>query len=102
MTATSSPRESDFLIAMGEEFGLAICPPVDISEAAPNECDEAISLALGDSVTPELLATLGPADHEKLASAFGSWFECEPPSLEQITKAVTATLVRWPAGSLGD
>jgi len=102
MTATSSQHESDFLIAMGEEFGLTICPPVDISEAAPNECCEAIFLALGDSITPELLATLEPTDYEKLASAFGSWFECEAPALGQIAKAVNSTLVRWPVGSLYD
>ena len=102
MTNTSHQDEVDFLLAMGEEFGRTVCPPVIFDDAAPNECCEAIHLALGDSVTPELLASLRTPDFVKLAEAFGNWFECEPPEPEQIAKAVAGTLFRWPIGSLND
>lgn len=42
---------SYFLVAMGEEFSEKVCPPVPFNEAPPNECCEAIHLALGDLVT---------------------------------------------------
>ena len=102
MTDTSRQNELGFLIAMGQEFGQAVCPPVPRDEAAPNECCEAIYLALGKPVTPERLAALGPTDHIKLADAFGRWFECNPPQPDQIAKAVERTLFRWPIRSMED
>lgn len=98
------PRQAlvDFHSAMGEEFGNAVSPPVPYDEAAPNECCEAIALALGDEVTPDRLAALSAADLDRLAAAFAEWFECEAPSVAQMELAVARTLVRWPAGSLDD
>jgi hypothetical protein len=96
----SEQAYSDFLAAMGEEFSNLVSPPVPFFEAAPNECCEAIFLALGDSVTPSCLAKLSNHDFERIAGAFSNWFECEAPPTSQIAEAVARTLTRWPVGSL--
>jgi hypothetical protein len=93
---------ADFLSAMGEEFGALVSPPVPFLEASHQQCCEAIWLALGEGVTPSVLAVLTQPQLEQLAVAFGRWFECSPPPVMQITEAVARTLHRWPPGSLGE
>ncbi|WP_147336837.1 hypothetical protein [Pseudomonas abyssi] len=93
---------ADFESAMGEEFGDLVSPPVPFFEASPHECCEAIWKALGDDVTPTMLENLTDSDFQKIAVAFGNWFECEAPPAMQIAEAVARTLSRWPAGSLDE
>ena len=94
--------KADFESAMGEEFGDLVSPPVPFFEASPHECCEAIWQALGDDVTPTVLANLTDPELQNIASAFGNWFECEAPPVMQIAEAVARTLSRWPAGSLDE
>lgn len=86
---------------MGEEFGASVCPPVPCEEASIHEFCEAIWLALGEVVTPMLLASLSDKQIQQLTAAFGTWFECSSPSPVQVTEAVASTLSRWPPDSFG-
>lgn len=87
---------------MGEEFSDLVSPPIPFFEASPHECCEAIWQVLGDDVTPTTLANLTDSEFQKIALAFGNWFECEAPPAMQIAEAVARTLSRWPAGSLDE
>ncbi|MGE8498190.1 MAG: hypothetical protein ACN6O6_11845 [Pseudomonas sp.] len=97
-----STLQMDFETAMGQEFSELVSPPVPFFEASPHECCEAIWRACGHEVTPTTLAALGPLQLEQLATAFGQWFECEPPATMQLAEAIARTLSRWPPGSLGE
>ncbi len=93
---------ADFECAMGEEFGNSVSPPVPFLDASPHECCEAVWQALGDDVTPVVLANLNESEIQKIALAFGNWFECEAPLAIQIAEAIARILSRWPAGSLDE
>jgi hypothetical protein len=95
--AEQADWNSDFEQAMGEEFGVAVSPPVPFEDASAHECCEAVWRALGPEVTPAILASIGTAELERLASAFASYFECERPSHAALERAVTGVLARWPA-----
>lgn len=101
MSEHSQSREH-FLLAMGEEFGATVSPPVPFLEAEPGECCKAIYLALGRNVTPTTLAELSPADYIRISEAFSRWFDCDPPPTMQIAEALARTLARCPAGSVQD
>lgn len=90
----------EFMSAMGESFGECVCPPVPFDDASPHECCEAIWSVLGREVTPERLACITESELVAIAREFGERFESEPPTIEQIMKAVARTLARWPVGSL--
>jgi hypothetical protein len=100
--AGSQSLKLDFESAMGEEFGDLVSPPVPFLESSPHECCEAIWQALGDDVTPTMLTNLDESGYQKIAAAFGNWFECEAPPVEQIAEAIARTLSRWPAGSINE
>lgn len=77
----------DFWAVMGEEFFQAICPPVALEEASPQECCEPLRQVLGSSVTPRVLAALTEADLHRLAEAFGAIFDVPPTSPERLRRA---------------
>ncbi len=89
----------DFDQAMGESFASFVSPPVQWEDASPHECCEAIWTVLGFDVTPELLASLNNEKIEDIRIAFGTYFECEQPTTQNIIDAIAATLSRWPIGS---
>ncbi|MFC3686954.1 hypothetical protein [Aquipuribacter hungaricus] len=93
----SEQDRADFAIAMGESFAAAVCPPVPVADASPQECCEAVRLALGVQVTPVVLAAVDATRLDSIAAAFGQWFETDPPSRSQVEAGVAATLARWPA-----
>jgi hypothetical protein len=66
------------------------------------DCWDIVCQAAGDEVTPARLAALTPADLRRLAAAFGEYFDSAAPSVRQVKAAVSATLARWPIGSLGE
>ena len=98
----SQSLKKDFESAMGEEFGGLVSPPVPFFEASPHECCEAIWQALGDDVTPTMLANLDESGYKKIAASFGNWFECEAPPVMQIAEAIARTLSRWPEGAINE
>jgi len=102
MAMAESDLRPDFEVAMGEEFGALVSPPVPFFEASPHECCEAIWAALGRDVTPRRLARITPSQIEELANAFGTYFECDAPAGMQLMEAIARTLSRWPPGSLDD
>ena len=100
--ASENDLKPDFEAAMGEEFGALVSPPVPFFEASPHECCEAIWLVLGRDVTPTALARVSSSQIEKLANAFGTYFECDAPPGMQLAEAIARTLARWPPGSLDE
>jgi hypothetical protein len=92
----------DFEQAMGETFGEYVSPPVPFDDATPHECCEVIWSVAGREVTPTRLAGLSEAELSHLARRFGEWADCDPPTVEQIKRAIAQTLARWPVGSLGE
>ncbi|MBM9466742.1 hypothetical protein [Nakamurella leprariae] len=83
--------------AMGVQSGDCLWPPVPFDDASPYECCEAVWSALGQAVTPAMLASLDDQDVTRLAAAVGQWFEVDTPSLAQVRTAGAQTLARWPA-----
>ena len=109
LEGTEDPMESrgeewrdDFEQAMGESFGDCVSPPIPFEDASPHECCEVVWSVAGFDVTPTRLARLSTEQVAELARYFGEYFECKPPTAEQIQSAVTQTLARWPPGSLGE
>ena len=94
--------EHEFLTAMGESFGESISPPVPFDSASAHECYNAVWSVLGENVTPTTLARLSDSQVSALADGIGTYFESDPPSVEQIKRAIARTLHRWPVGSLGE
>jgi hypothetical protein len=92
----------DFETAMGESFGEFVSPPVAFEDASPHECCEVVWAVAGCNVTPTGLAALTESQVVELSRQFGAYFECDPPTVEQIRAAIVRTLTRWPAGSLGE
>jgi hypothetical protein len=92
----------DFEQALGETFGDYLSPPIPFHDASPHECCEVVWSVVGRDVTPTRLAGLRETEIAMLAARFGEYFGSAPPSVEQIKKAVTQTLARWPVGSLGE
>ena len=90
---------ADFETAMGECFGEVVSPPVPFEAASPHECCEVIWEVVGRDVTPADLEALSEMKLQDLATAFGHYFECDAPSVEQIRTGVSRTLARWPADS---
>ncbi|PDT33157.1 hypothetical protein CO671_26505 [Rhizobium sp. M10] len=90
----------EFEQAAGEEFGDAICPPVPFEDASAHECYEVILDILGDRVTPEMLSAISDDEITALTTRFGTYFEVDPPSEEQVRLAIRRILYRWPVGSL--
>jgi hypothetical protein len=90
---------SDFEQALGESFGDLVCPPVPIEDASAHECCEVVWAVCGRNVTPDQLAALTDDTVLNMAQEFGKFFECAPPSVQQIRDAFARTLARWPAGS---
>lgn len=87
---------------VGESFADCICPPVPHGNMFVADCWDIVCEQVGDEVTPSRLAALTRTELERLRKAFGSYFECSPPSLAQVKAAVKMSLARWPVGSLGD
>lgn len=96
----SDMSRMEFEQAVGEEFGSAVCPPVPFEDASAHECYEVILDVLGHRVTPEMLSAIPDDRITTLAARFGSYFEVDPPSEEQVRSAIRGILYRWPAGSL--
>lgn len=94
-------QQRDFVQAMGEEFGAAVSPPVPWEDASAHECCQAVWRALGPQVTPAILASIDAGELERLAEAFGGYFECERPSVAALERAVAGVLARWPAADSG-
>ena len=92
----------DFEQALGETFGDCVSPPVPFESASSHECCEVVWQVAGYEVTPARLASLNDAEIAALSVAFGPFFDCDAPSIEQIREAVADTLARWPVGSLGE
>jgi hypothetical protein len=92
----------EFLTAMGESFGASISPPVPFDGASAHECYNAVWSVLGQEVTPTSLAHLSQPQLSALAEGIGAYFECDPPTVEQVKLAIARTLHRWPMGSLGE
>jgi hypothetical protein len=92
----------DFEQAMGEAFGEFVCPPVPFEDASPHECCEVVWEVAGHNATPTGLAALTDVQVVELSRRFGAYFDCEPPTFEQIKGAIAHTLARWPVGSLGE
>ncbi|MGO1079130.1 hypothetical protein [Inquilinus sp. CA228] len=91
-----SQARADFETAMGEAFADAVCPPVPFELASAHECCEVLWEVVGPDVTPAALSALPGAKLQELAAAFGRYFECPPPSIDQIGNAISRTLARWP------
>ena len=102
MRTTEEQWRPDFEVAMGESFSDSVSPPVPFEYASTQECCEVVWLVAGRDVTPTRLANLPAEELSQLALRFGTYFECEPPTDEQIKTAVSRTLARWPVGSLGE
>src|SRR5262249_3101510 len=98
----STMARADFEQAMGEAFGWAVTPPVRFDDASAHECCEVVWTVTGRDVTPHRLAVLSAAEIEALAERFGTYFDCDPPTPEQVRAAIARTLARWPVGSLGE
>lgn len=98
----SSMQHPEFLTALGESFSENICPPVAFDLASPQECCEAVWECLGKDVSPAMLAGLNTNQLIKLADTIAGYFECDPPTLQQVQAAIAAALHRWPLGSLGE
>lgn len=81
---------------MGEEFGEVISS----DEASSHECCEVIWSVLGQDVIPATLAALTDREIAKLAQSFGEYFGIDAPTVEQVKKALSRTLARWPIGSI--
>jgi hypothetical protein len=88
--------------AVGESFADCVCPPVPCGNMFVADCWDIVCEQLVDEVTPSRLAALTRSDLERVRKAFGSYFECNPPSLAQVKAAVKVSLARWPVGSLGE
>ena len=102
MDPSERDRLGEFMQAVGESFADCVCPPVPHDNMFVADCWDIVCKQVGDEVTPWRLATLTRADLERLRKAFGSYFECNPPSLAQVKSAVKVSLARWPVGSLGE
>jgi hypothetical protein len=100
--ASMDRRQGDFMQAVGESFADCVCPPVPHGNMFVADCWDIVCEQVGDGVTPTRLASLVRADLERLRKAFGSYFECDPPSLTQVKEAIRVSLARWPVGSLGE
>ncbi|MFI4862302.1 MAG: hypothetical protein ACIAXF_16680 [Phycisphaerales bacterium JB063] len=92
----------DFMVALGKCFGQHICPPVDVEDATPHECGEAVGSCFGSDITPTMLSKLKILDMLDLADAITAHFECDKIDINQIDKAISELLKRWPVGSLGE
>src|SRR4051794_28344418 len=95
-------RQGEFMQAVGESFADCVCPPVPHGNMFVADCWDIVQKAVGDDVTPSLLAALTRADLERIRKAFGSYFDCDPPTLAQVKEAIRVSLARWPVGSLGE
>ncbi len=102
MSKTCDDRRRDFEQAMGESFGQFVSPPVPFEDASPHECCEVVWGVAGRNVTPADLSALAKFRVVELSFGFGTYFDCDPPAVEQIQSAIANTLVRWPVGSLGE
>ena len=51
---------------------------------------------------PEGPAALTDEQIVELSQKFGAYFESQSPTVDQIRKAISRTLARWPIGSLGE
>jgi hypothetical protein len=95
-------RQGDFMQAVGESYADCVCPPVPHGNMFVPDCWDVLCDAVGVEVTPARLAALTSADLDRLRTALGSYFQCDPPSLRQVKAAVKVSLARWPVGSLGE
>jgi hypothetical protein len=97
----SEVGDLDFLIAFGQEFSAALAPPVPKGMIVPQDAYEVWLKAFGADPSPEALAALTDAAVEQLRTACACYFECPALSQEQVRRAVSRTLARWPAESSG-
>jgi hypothetical protein len=100
MTRAGEDWRPEFEQAVGEEFSEAVSPPVPFEDASPHECCEVVWAAFGRDVNPSRLAAVSPAEEKALARRFGTYFECDPPAVEQVRLAIAQTLARWFVGSV--
>ena len=89
-------------MALRFSFGESISPPVPFDSASAHECYNAVWSVLGEDVSPTTLAQLSDPQLSALADGMGTYFESDPPTVEQIKLAIDRTLHRWPVGSLGE
>ncbi len=92
----------EFEQALGESFGEFVSPPVPFDDASPHECCEVVWSLVGRDVTPARLAAMSEAEVVALAQKFGTYFESDPPSPDQVREAIAETLARWPVDSFND
>ena len=98
----SQQRRADFLTAIGEAFGDAVCPPIPEDEASPHQCCDVILTVLGPDISPATFASVTDSEVHALAGAFGSYFETMAPTTQQIRSAISRLLFRRPPGSYGE
>ncbi len=87
----------DFLGALGEEFTEALSPPVAADLISPQAGYEVWRRAFGRDPSPALLAALSEPQLARLRIECERYFECAGVSIEQLRRAVSRTLARWPA-----
>jgi hypothetical protein len=95
-------REGDRKAAFMQALGECLSPLVPSGNMFVADCWDVVCEAVGHQVTPARLAALIRADLERLCRAFGSYFDCDAPSLRQVKAAVEVSLARWPVGSPGE
>jgi hypothetical protein len=86
----------DFLVALGQEFCGALAAVHGAEEIVPQDAYEVFRKAFDVSPDPQFLASLSEAQLEQLRTAFEDYLECREILVEQLRKAVTRTLARWP------
>ncbi len=102
MANTERDWRPDFETALGESFGDFVSPPVPFENASPHECCELVWSVAGRHVTPACLASLSEVQVAAMAREFGTYFDSDSPTVEQVKGAIAQTLARWPVGSLSE
>ena len=91
------PREDieGFLTVLGNEFCNMLRKDAGVSDASHHDCYSALSEALGQPVTLEVLNSLKPEQFVDLAAAFNRYFETTAVKSAHVATAVSATIWGW-------
>ena len=84
-----------FLTVLGSEFCHVLRTDAGIPDASGHDCYSALTDALGEPVTIEVLNSLKPEQFVDLATALNRYFETITITPAHVATAVSGTIWRW-------
>lgn len=91
------PRDDieGFLTTLGREFCIVLQRECGISDASGHDCYGALTDALGNPVTLEVLQAVKPERFARVAEAMNSYFETTAVQPSHVEAAIASVLWHW-------